>query len=207
MDKREPNLESPSSKTPDKLQNRPSLAQLEAELRREKYRSRYSRVLRSTIYALVVVAAVAVLVATLWMPVLQIYGSSMTPALEDGEIVLSVKDATPDAGDVVAFYYNNKVLVKRVIGHPGDWIDLKDDGTVTLNGETLEEPYLEDVAFGEVTIDLPYQVPEDKYFVLGDHRSVSVDSRNQAVGCVAEDQIVGKIVFRVWPLTAFGPVK
>lgn len=203
MNKQDPNLEAPRPEVPVG----PTLAQLEAELARERYKTRYGRVLRSTVYALIVVAAVAVLVATLWMPVLQIYGSSMTPALEDGEIVLSVKDATPDAGDVVAFYYNNKVLVKRVIGHPGDWIDLKDDGTVTLNGETLEEPYLEDVAFGEVTIDLPYQVPEEKYFVLGDHRSVSVDSRNQAVGCVAEDQIVGKIVFRVWPLSAFGPVK
>ena len=203
MNKQAPN---PEAKKPEQPVG-PTLAQLEAELERYRYKNRYGRVLRSTVYALVVVAAVAVLVATLWMPVLQIYGSSMTPALEDGEIVLSVKDATPDAGDVVAFYYNNKVLVKRVIGHPGDWIDLKDDGTVTLNGETLEEPYLEETAFGEVTIDLPYQVPEEKYFVLGDHRSVSVDSRNQAVGCVAEDQIVGKIVFRVWPLTAFGPVK
>ena len=206
MDKQEPNQVRSPSEAPDPIQNRPSLAQLEAELNREQYRSRYSRVLRSTIAALVVVAAVAVLVATLWMPVLQIYGSSMTPSLEDGEIVLSVKDPTPEPGDIVAFYYNNKVLVKRVIGNPGDWIDLEDDGTVILNGEVLEEPYLDEKAFGEVTITLPYQVPEDKYFVLGDHRSVSVDSRNQAVGCVAEDQVVGKILFRVWPLSAFGPV-
>ena len=185
----------------------PSLAQLEAELSREKYRNRYGKVLRSTIYSLVVVAAIAVLVATLWMPVLQIYGSSMTPALEDGEIVISVKDSTPEPGDIIAFYYNNKVLVKRIVGVPGDWIDLKEDGTVILNNEELEEPYLTEPAFGDVNIDLPYQVPDERFFVLGDHRSVSVDSRNRAVGCVAEEQVVGRIVFRVWPLSAIGPVQ
>ena len=190
-----------------KIEKTPSLAQLEAELHREKYRSRYSTVLRSTVWALVVVAAVAVLVATLWMPVLQIYGSSMTPSLQDGEIVLSVKDAAPETGEIIAFYYNNKVLVKRVIGGPGDWIDMDQAGNVSVNGQPLEEPYLEEKAYGEVTIDLPYQVPEDKVFVLGDHRSVSVDSRNVAIGCVSEDQIVGKILFRVWPLGEFGTVK
>ncbi len=192
--------------TAPKVEKTPSLAQLEAELQRERYRSRYGRVLRSTVCALVVVAAAAVLVATLWMPVLQIYGSSMTPSLRDGEIVLSVKDVGPETGEIIAFYYNNKVLVKRVIGGPGDWIDIDEDGNVSLNGQPLEEPYLEEKAYGEVTIDLPYQVPEDKVFVLGDHRSVSVDSRNAAIGCVAEDQIVGKIVFRVWPLGAFGGI-
>ena len=195
MDKQAPDLE-----------NRPSLAQLEAELSREQYRSRYSRVLRSTIYALIVVASVAVLVATLWMPVLQIYGASMTPALEDGQIVLSVKDPTPETGDIVAFYYNNKVLVKRVIGAEGDWVTIEKNGDVIVNGQVLEEPYLEEKAYGDVSIDLPYQVQEDTLFVLGDHRSVSVDSRNQAVGCVAQDQVVGRIVFCVWPLSAFGPI-
>lgn len=188
------------------LENRPSLAQLEAELSREQYRSRYGKVLRSTVYALIVVAAVAVLVATLWMPVLQIYGASMTPALEDGQIVLSVKDPHPEAGDIVAFYYNNKVLVKRVIGTEGDWITIEKNGDVIVNGQILEEPYLTEKAYGDVSIDLPYQVQEDTLFVLGDHRSVSVDSRNQAVGCVAQDQVVGKIVFCVWPLGAFGSI-
>ena len=188
------------------LENRPSLSQLEAELSREQYRSRYGRVLRSTVYALIVVAAAAVLVATLWMPVLQIYGASMTPALEDGQIVLSVKDPSPEAGDIVAFYYNNKVLVKRVIATEGDWVTIEKNGDVIVNGQILEEPYLEEKAYGDVSIDLPYQVQEDTLFVLGDHRSVSVDSRNQAVGCVAQDQVVGKIVFCVWPLGAFGPI-
>ena len=187
-------------------ETRPSLAQLEAELSRERYRSRYSKVLRSTIYALIVVAAVAVLVATLWMPVLQIHGASMTPALEDGQIVLSVKDPTPECGDIVAFYYNNKVLVKRVIGTEGDWVTIEKNGDVIVNGQVLDEPYLTEKAYGEVSIDLPYQVQEKSLFVLGDHRSVSVDSRNQAVGSIAEDQVVGKIVFCVWPLKAFGPI-
>lgn len=186
--------------------DRPTLSQLEAELKRETYRTRYGQTLRSTLYILVVVAAVAVLVATLWMPVLRICGASMAPALEDGEIVISVKDTSPEPGDILAFYYNNKVLVKRVIGTSGDWIDLKEDGTVLLNGAPLEEPYLAEKDFGDVSITLPYQVPEDRYFVLGDHRSVSVDSRSQAVGCVAEEQVVGRILFRVWPLSAFGPL-
>lgn len=184
----------------------PSLAQLEAELQRAQYRSRYSRVLRSTVCTLVVVAAIAVLVATLWMPVLQIYGSSMTPSLQDGEIVLSVKDVSPEPGEVIAFYYNNKVLVKRVVGMPGDWIDIDEDGTVFINSTPLDEPYLDEKALGDCNISLPYQVPEGKVFVLGDHRSVSVDSRNKAVGCISEDQIVGKIVFRVWPLSQLGAV-
>lgn len=184
----------------------PSVLQLEEELKRVRYRNRYSKVLRSTIYSLVVVAALAVLVATLWMPVLQIYGSSMSPSLQDGEIVLSTKDPSLESGDIIAFYYNNKVLVKRVIGVSGDWIGMEPDGSVILNGEILEEPYLSEREYGQVTIEFPYQVPEDKLFVLGDHRSVSVDSRNEAVGCVAEDQIVGKVLFRVWPLKDFGPV-
>ena len=184
----------------------PSISQLEAELSRVQYRDRYGKVLRSTVYSLVVVAAMAVLVATLWMPVLQIYGSSMSPSLRDGEIVLSVKDTSMECGDVIAFYYNNKVLVKRIVGLPGDWIDMEADGRVLRNGEVLEEPYLSQTEYGQVNIELPYQVPENKFFVLGDHRGVSVDSRNEAVGCVAEDQIVGKIIFRVWPLESVGPV-
>ena len=160
--------------------------------------------LRSTVYTLVIVAAAAVLVATLWLPVLQIYGSSMTPTRSDGDIVVSLKRSSFEQGDVVAFYYNNKILIKRVIAGPGDWVDVKEDGTVFVNGTELDEPYLEEKAFGDCDIDLPYQVPDNRYFCLGDHRATSVDSRNTAVGCVAEEQIVGKIVFRVWPLAGFG---
>lgn len=185
----------------------PSVAQLESELQRERYRRNYSRVLRSTLFTLVSVAAVAILIAMLFMPVLQIYGSSMSPCLEDGEIVVTLKRSDFEQGDVISFYYNNKILVKRVIAFPGDWVNLDAEGNVSVNGQKLEEPYLADKAYGDVNIQLPYQVPEGKYFVMGDHRSTSADSRNTAVGCVAEEQIVGKMVLRVWPLSAFGPIE
>lgn len=182
----------------------PPIEQLEKELHREKYRRRYGRVLRSTIYTLITVAAVAVLVATLWLPVLQIYGASMTPTLQDGDIVVSLKTSDFQPGDVVAFYYNNKILVKRVIASSGEWVDIDETGTVSINGEILDEPYLAEKALGECDIKLPYQVPDEKVFVMGDHRSVSVDSRSSQVGCISQEQIVGKIVFRIWPLSNFG---
>ena len=184
----------------------PSAEQLEAELKREKYKRRYHSVLRSTIYTLITVAAIAVLVATLWLPVLQIYGSSMTPTLQDGEIIFSVKTADLEPGDIVAFYYNNKILVKRVICGPGDWVNIDEDGTVYVNEVRLKEPYLAEKALGDCNSELPYQVPDGKIFVMGDHRSTSVDSRNTAVGCVAQEQIVGKIIFRIWPLNRIGTV-
>ena len=185
-------------------QQPPTLEQLTAELARENYKRRFGRVLRSTLFTLVVVAAAAVLVATVWMPVLQIYGSSMAPTLDEGEIVVSWKGSAFHQGDIVAFYYNNKILVKRVIAGPGSWVDIHEDGTVFVDGEQLDEPYLTEKAFGGCDIQLPYQVPDGRYFVMGDHRSTSVDSRHSAVGCVADEQIVGKIVFRVWPLNALG---
>ncbi len=184
----------------------PTVEQLETELKRVKYRRRYRTLLKSTVYTLVVVAAVAILVATLWLPVLQIYGHSMTPTLQDGEIIFTVKTSNFKPGNIIAFYYNNKILVKRVICGPGDWVDIDDDGTVYVNNELLEEPYLVEKALGECNIDLPYQVPDGRYFVMGDHRSTSVDSRNTSVGCVADEQIVGKIIFRIWPLGRMGIV-
>ena len=189
-----------------KLPEMPSTQQLEAELNRVKYRSRYRSVFRSTVYTLITVAAVSILVATLWLPVLQIYGSSMTPTLQDGEIIFSVKTSEFEPGEIVAFYYNNKILVKRVICGPGDWIDIDEDGTVYVNEVRLEEPYLTEKTLGDCNIDLPFQVPDGKVFVMGDHRSTSVDSRNTAVGCVAQEQIVGKIIFRIWPLNRLGDV-
>ncbi|MGN1142931.1 MAG: signal peptidase I [Anaerovoracaceae bacterium] len=185
----------------------PSIDKLENELKRERYRIRYGATLRSTIYALITVAAIAVLVATLLLPVLQIYGSSMTPTLVDGDIVISLKESEFQKQDVIAFYYNNKILVKRVIARAGEWVDIDEEGNVTVNGELLDEPYLQDKALGECDIELPYQVPEGRLFVMGDHRSVSVDSRSSAVGCVSEEQIVGKLVFRIWPLKHFGKIR
>lgn len=182
----------------------PRLEDLEAELKREKYRSRYMTVLRNTIFTLITVAAAAVLVATLLTPVLQITGESMAPNLNGGEIVVSLKGSGYQPGDVVAFYFDNKVLVKRVIALPGQWVDIDEDGNVFVDGEPLDEPYLFERAFGECNIELPYQVPDSKVFVMGDHRSVSLDSRNTAIGCVGEDQIVGRLILRVWPLNALG---
>ena len=185
----------------------PTLEQLTAELAREKYKRRFGRVLRSTLFTLVVVAAAAVLVATVWMPVLQIYGSSMTPTLNEGEIVVSVKGSDFEPGDLVAFYLGNKILVKRCIAGPGQWVDINENGDVFVDGELLDEPYLTEKALGECDQSFPYQVPESRFFCMGDHRATSVDSRHSAVGCVAEEQIVGRIVFRVWPLSGFGALQ
>ena len=182
----------------------PTIPELEREIARNKYKKNYRRTLRGTVGVLITVAAAAVLVATLLLPVLQIYGTSMTPTLENGEIVLSLKDSDFEKHDIVAFYYNNKILVKRVIARAGEWVNIDEDGQVSVDGVPLEEPYVEELAFGECDIQLPYQVPEGRLFVMGDHRSVSVDSRSTSVGCVAEEQIVGRLVFRIWPLDRFG---
>ena len=184
----------------------PTIEQLEKELGREKYRSRFRRVMRNTIYALITVAAAAVLVATLWVPVLQISGDSMAPTLTGGQVVVCVKGLSFQPGDVVAFYYDNKILVKRVIAGPGDWVDIDEHGNVFVNEVELYEPYLVEKALGDCDITLPYQVPESKIFVMGDHRATSIDSRNTAVGCISDSGVVGKIMFRVWPLEEIGIV-
>lgn len=178
----------------------PDSALLKAELEREKHRQHYRNTLRSTIYTLITVAAMAVLAAILWLPVLKIYGNSMTPTLNQGEYIMTVKTDKFETGDLIAFYYNNKVLVKRVIASSGEWVDIDQDGNVYVNEQLLDEPYLVEKAYGSVDIEFPYQVPEARVFVLGDHRSVSVDSRNTAVGCVSEEQIVGALKMRIWPL-------
>ncbi len=185
----------------------PTLEQIEAELQREQYKNRYGRVLRSTVFSLLVVAAVAVIIAVLVFPVLQISGTSMTDTLQDKDIVVAMNSSDYTTGDVIAFYYNNNILVKRVIAVTGDWVDIDEDGNVFVNGEMLDEPYISEKAFGDCNITLPYQVPDEKVFVMGDHRATSIDSRNTAVGCIGSELVVGRILFRVWPLGGIGAVK
>ena len=141
------------------------------------------------------------------MPVLRIYGSSMVPTLADGQIVVSVKTASFEPGDIAVFYHGNKLLIKRYIADPSEWVNIDQNGNVSVNGMPLDEPYLVEKAYGETNIELPYQVPDERYFVMGDNRDVSIDSRSTTVGCIAKDQIVGKVVFRIWPLSDFGPVR
>lgn len=182
----------------------PTLEQLEEELHKTRHKSRYRKVLRSTSFSLLVVAAAAVLTAVLFLPVLRIDGTSMTQTLQDGDIVVAVSGAKFRIGDVVAFYYNNSILVKRVIATAGDWVDIDADGNVYVNGEAVDEPYLAQKALGQCDIELPCQVPDGKCFVMGDHRATSIDSRSRSVGCISEDSVVGKITFRIWPVREMG---
>ncbi len=189
------------------VESLPSTEAIRSELNRVRRRSAFGSTLRSTIFTLVTVAAAAVLVAVLLLPVLQIYGQSMQGTLNNGDIVVCIKGGEFRTGDVVAFYYNNKILVKRVIAGEGDWVDMDQDGTVYVNNEKLEEPYLTNgTDYGDTNITFPYQVPEGKIFVMGDNRDVSIDSRNTAVGCVSDEQVVGRIVFRVWPFREIGVI-
>jgi signal peptidase I len=177
----------------------PTKKQVETERKRYRRKKAYNKALRGTVYVLTIVAAVAVLIATLILPVLQIEGTSMEPTLSNGDIVLLTKTTRFNRGDLCGFTWNNKLLIKRVIGTPGDWIEIDTDGTIYLNGEMLEEPYVEQPAFGECDLEFPFQVPQEQYFVVGDMRESSIDSRNTLIGCIPKEQIVGKVFFRVWP--------
>ena len=185
----------------------PSMDLLEAELSKERHRNNLIQALRSTVFSLVVVAAAAVIVAMLVLPVLQITGTSMTDTLQDRDIVIALRGSKYETGDVIAFYYNNNILIKRVIATSGQWVDISEDGTVYVDNVRLSEPYVTEPALGDCNIALPYQVPENKIFVMGDHRSTSLDSRNTALGCISTDMVVGRLLVRVWPLSTLGGIQ
>lgn len=189
------------------LSSEKQLAELEEALALELNKRRIRDLIKKVAFSMATVAAIAVLITTLWVPVLRVFGSSMTPTLYEGNVVITVKTSSLKPGDVIAFYYNNSVLVKRLIGMPGDWIDIDEEGNVYLNGELLDEPYVDQKALGECNIELPCQVPENRVFVLGDHRSVSIDSRNTSIGFIPKEQLVGRIALRIWPLSGIEKVK
>ena len=190
-----------------KINELPTTLVLETELEKVKSKTKYFKLLKNTIYVLVIVASISILLATLILPVLKIHGESMRPNLLEEDIVLSVKKSNFKSGDVVAFYYNNKILIKRVVATSLDWVNIDESGNVFINDELLEEKYLEEKSLGDVDIEFPYQVPEGKYFVLGDKRDTSIDSRSSLIGCINEEDIIGKIIFKVWPLKRIGLVK
>ena len=182
----------------------PDAEQFRKEFKRLQYQKNFSKTMRNTIGSLLVVGAIAVILSVLVVPVMRVTGVSMTPTLQNEDLLLCVRSANYEEGDIVAFYYNNKILLKRVIGVSGDTINITEEGAVSINDEPLYEPYVNELAMGECDISLPYQVPESRVFVMGDHRAVSIDSRSTAIGCVAEEAIVGKVLLRIYPFDRFG---
>lgn len=194
-------------RTTNRAYRLPTEQEIRTELKELRYKDRYRRTLLNTIEVLITVAAVSVLVAMLLLPVLQIHGSSMTPTLEDGQIVLALQSSELKQGDLIAFYYGDKLLIKRCIAGPGQWVNIDEDGNVYIDDIRLNEPYLQEKALGECDISLPYQVPDNRWFLMGDHRSVSLDSRSSQIGCISQEQILGTVVIRVWPFAKLSSLR
>ncbi|MDR1572262.1 MAG: signal peptidase I [Clostridiales Family XIII bacterium] len=186
---------------------RPSVADIEAEIERLGRARAFRTAAWGAVKALIVVAAVSILLSTLWAPTFRVYGESMLPTLRDGELVVAFRQGGFERGDIVAFHYSNKILLKRVIAVAGEWVDISEDGVVSVDGEALDEPYAPEKALGECDLPLPYQVPDGRWFVMGDRRLTSADSRSSAIGTVSGEQIIGRVALRVWPLNAFGFVE
>lgn len=190
-----------------KLENNisvPSLDEIQRERKRIRRGAYYRQALRGTVSVLVVVAAIAVLIATLFLPILQISGDSMSPTLDHDEIVVLLKTKEFDRGDLIGFYYQGKILLKRVVALPEDEVVIDGEGNVYVNEELLEEPYVTEKSLGDCDLEFPHRVPGTGYFVLGDRRTNSVDSRNSVIGAITREDIIGKVCVRVWPLSRFG---
>ena len=185
----------------------PTAAQVKEEMTRMRRQNAFNKAVRLTVGVLLVVAAVAVLISSLFLPVLQVAGDSMTPTLDNDEIIVLIKTSNFDTGDLCSFNWNNKLLIKRIIAGPGDWVEIDGAGNITVNGELLDEPYASEKSLGECDLQFPIQIGENEYFLVGDHRNTSIDSRSSVIGNVSTDQIIGKVVFRVWPFDVFGPIK
>ena len=200
--KKDPDPKPPEAATPPV--RRPTIEQIEEELNRREGGQELKKAVFGTVKNLIVIAAAAVLVANLLISVLLVSRSSMNPTLTDGEVVIALRWVKVNPGDIVAFHYNNKILLKRVIAKEGDLVDIGEDGTVYVNSEALEEPYLAEKSLGDCDIELPYEVPVGCLFVMGDHRSTSADSRIKEIGAIGSEYIIGKVFMRVWPLTKIG---
>lgn len=182
-----------------------NLEKIKEDYKTRKNREKFFYELKKTIGFFLVIISVGIIISSFWVRVLTIYGTSMSPNLTAKDTVVAFKKDQYKSGDVIAFYYNNKVLVKRVIATSGDWVNISNNGNVIINDKEIKEKYLlkSSKSIGKTDIKLPYQVPENKIFVMGDHRSVSIDSRNKIIGSIGKEQIIGKIKFIIWPLSRF----
>lgn len=145
---------------------------------------------------------VAILCMVCFLPMMRVESDGMSPTLEKGQCVMVIPGDSFEHGDIIAFYYDGRILLKRIIACPGEQVEVLKDGSVYVNGQLFDEPYASEKCYGSSDLTYPYQVPENRFFVMGDQRSAGTDSRTSQIGTVAQEQIVGKVVLRFWPLKA-----